>query len=574
MLVTCIPAAAFAAAEFERWWLLAALVAVVLVLVAYANGCHRIVQQPLRIAQAEVRAARDRFQWLAENVAEVVMQTNDKGIVQWITPSATARFGRPPQELIGKPFMNFVHPDDWDRVEAMNEQLQMGTAFETDVRLRIGDDGYRWFSLVMRPMFDARGTVSGRVGGWRDIQHEVQAREAVEAERRRLQATLEGLLNPHVFGRPVRDESGQVVDFVYADANPAACSAIGIDRDQFVGRRMLELHPAVETTGLLKMFAHTMDTGRPTAVDAFPFPYAAGVVRWIDIRAMRVDERVGFTWRDVTEQHESAKKLAASEEQFRLLAENSSDVVMRVGKEGQMLWVSPSVTAMLGWPADELIGRQAGELCDSDEERLRFVRELEQVLAGRSIMVRTKMRAKEGILHWVEVHAGPYRNAAGRIDGIVASLCIVDADVEAERILDRRARTDELTALLNRKELLERIATRDARTGQGIAVLWCDIDRFKSINDTYGHAAGDAVLQALADRIRGCLRTTDDLGARIGGDELMVVLHGVRDLQDALNVAEKLRCQATEPVPTPAGPITTTLSIGVTLAQPDESTDT
>jgi diguanylate cyclase (GGDEF)-like protein len=121
--------------------------------------------------------------------------------------------------------------------------------------------------------------------------------------------------------------------------------------------------------------------------------------------------------------------------------------------------------------------------------------------------------------------------------------------------------------------VIERIETLNKHDGRRIAVLWCDIDRFKVVNDTYGHAAGDTVLKTLADRIRGGLRSTEDIGARIGGDELLVLLNGVRDLQDAVDVAEKLRRSAAEPIPTAAGPISITLSIGVTLADPEESTD-
>jgi diguanylate cyclase (GGDEF)-like protein len=74
-------------------------------------------------------------------------------------------------------------------------------------------------------------------------------------------------------------------------------------------------------------------------------------------------------------------------------------------------------------------------------------------------------------------------------------------------------------------------------------------------------------------RLREVLRTSDDLAARIGGDELLVALHGVRDMNDAVSIAEKLRVAASQPITTPSGPVSTTLSIGVTLAKPDESTD-
>jgi diguanylate cyclase (GGDEF)-like protein len=152
----------------------------------------------------------------------------------------------------------------------------------------------------------------------------------------------------------------------------------------------------------------------------------------------------------------------------------------------------------------------------------------------------------------------------------------VDDQVAVEQQLEHRARTDELTQLLDRKEVLSRIQTlngQSRRTGHELAVLFCDIDRFKEINDTHGHAAGDEVLRAMAERLHQTLRTSDDLAARIGGDELLVVLHGVQDLSNAVEIAEKLRAAAAEPVAIPGGYVHATLSIGATLAHKGESTD-
>lgn len=400
-----------------------------------------------------------------------------------------------------------------------------------------------------------------------------KATAAWEAERRRLNATLEGLFDPHVILQPVRDETGQIRDFIFLDGNPAACGWIGLDRDHLTGSHLLRVYPTAEASGLLKILADIADTGHPATVDGFQFPLATAAPRWIDIRAVRDDQRISFTWRDVTDRDAVSKKLAASEEQFRLLAENSSDVVVRVDQEGTIIWVSPSVTPVLGWSQEDWIGHIATDFFSSSADRERFLHEQQKALLGQSIQVRTQMQAKGGAIHWVEIHAGPYRTEEGRIDGIAASFRLVDAEVASQRILERRARTDELTGLLNRKEAFERIECLAPRAGRTDAVLWCDIDRFKVVNDTYGHAAGDAVLEALADRIRACLRSADDLGARLGGDELMVFLHGVRDLEDASDIAEKLRSRAAEPIQTAAGPINVTLSIGVTLAHRDESTD-
>lgn len=563
-----------ASLNWDHWWPVAIALATALLPTGYLAYRHAVVWQRLSRATTALNAARERFQWLAENVSDVVMQLNNAGVVQWITPSVAARIGRPQEEIVGKPFITLVHPDDRGRIEALDHQLQRCPFAEIIVRLSISDGGYRWFSIAMHPMFDASGAIVGRIGGAHDIQREVQARDSAEAERRRLNATLETLFDPHVVVRPVRDDTGLIVDFIFDDANPAACGWIGIDRDTIKGSPLLQVYPSVETSGLLKILADTADTGRPAMVDAFAFPLGAAGHRWIDIRAVRIDERVSFTWRDVTDHNAVTRKLVASEEQFRLLAENSSDVVVRVGTDGTIMWVSPAVTRVLGWAQEDWIGRMTTDFFSGSADRKRFLDEQQKALMGQSILLRTQMQAKGGAIHWVEIHAGPYRTDEGTINGIAASFRLVDAEVSSQRILERRARTDELTRLLNRKEVIDRIESLNKHDGRTIAVLWCDIDRFKVVNDTYGHAAGDTVLKALADRIRGCLRSPDDIGARIGGDEMLILLNGVRDLQEAVDVAEKLRRSATDPIPTADAPITITLSIGVTLAHPDEGTDT
>jgi diguanylate cyclase (GGDEF)-like protein/PAS domain S-box-containing protein len=318
------------------------------------------------------------------------------------------------------------------------------------------------------------------------------------------------------------------------------------------------------------------ESGEPLVVNNYAFALEIyGQERRFDIRAVRIDDELVWTWRDVTERHLAAKRLAASEERYRLLAENSSDVVVRI-RRGTIQWISPSVTPTFGYSVDECIGRLATDFLEEDD-RTTCGGYMKQLEAGQHVRVRKIVRARNGNRHWIETHASPYLDATGRMDGFVATSRIVDAQVAAEQQLEHRARTDELTELLNRKEVLSRIETLGAqsrRTGQQLAVLFCDLDRFKNITDTHGHAVGDEVLRTMARRLRETLRTSDDLAARVGGDELLVVLHGVQDTENAAAVAEKLRTAAMEPISTTDGPVVVTLSIGVTLAQPDESTDT
>jgi diguanylate cyclase (GGDEF)-like protein/PAS domain S-box-containing protein len=527
------------------------------------------------LARETIARREQEYRLLAENASDVVFRCSQAGIIEWITPSVTARVGWTPEQLVGSRFADLVHPDDTDRLAAAQVGLTDGIRFEIELRIRIRTDGYHWFSVSMRPALDDNGTVTHLVGGWRDIQSMVQARTALELERARLRATLDSLLDPHVMLETVRDDQGHIIDFLYTDANEAACEYNHLDRTQLVGRRVLELLPAHTSTGLLDMYRQALESDQPLVLNDFVYPHEIlAEERRYDIRAVRVGDALSFTWRDVTDRYQMARQLAASEEHYRLLTENSYDTAIRVGDDGTVLWVSPSLQALLGWEPAEWIGQPMTRfVAPASAESLQA--NLGRVVAGEPVIARYEMLAKDGRDHWAESRAMPYFDAQGHRHGITAAFHLIDEQVVMEQQLERRARTDELTSLLNRKEVFERLEAlggRHPRTGHSIAVLFCDIDKFKTINDTHGHAAGDEVLRVMADRIRHCLRSTDDLGARVGGDELLVVLHGVQDLDNAVAIAEKLRLSAAEPITISGSTVRATVSIGVTLIAPGETT--
>jgi diguanylate cyclase (GGDEF)-like protein/PAS domain S-box-containing protein len=386
---------------------------------------------------------------------------------------------------------------------------------------------------------------------------------------------LDSLLDPVLLLEPLRDGTGKIADFTISEANLTAGEYYNLDRDDIIGKRLLRLLPKDNASALLAMARDAHDSGEPLVVNDFAFALEIyGHERRFDIRAVRIDDRLMWTWRDVTERFLAAKRLAASEERYRLLAENSSDVVARI-RHGTIVWISPSVASTFGWALDECTGRRVEDFVEPGDREL-CAESIARIDAGQTVLGRHRIIAKNGTRHWIETHASPYLDANGKPDGFVATSRIVDTQVAAEQELEHRVRTDELTQLLSRKEVLHRIEVLNGqhrRTGEELAVLFCDIDHFKNINDTHGHAAGDEVLRVMADRLRETLRSSDDLAARLGGDELLIVLHGVQDLANALALAEKLRAAAAAPIPTPAGPVHSTLSIGVTLARPGETTD-
>jgi diguanylate cyclase (GGDEF)-like protein/PAS domain S-box-containing protein len=537
---------------------------------------RKAAEEKLRERERELEAANEHYRLLLENSTDVVVHTDNDGAIQWVTPSLTGLLGWTPEEVQRRNYRDLVHADDLALVAPLHGDVRQGAPGQVDIRLKTRLGGYHWVSMRISPIRDRRGRVVGRVAGIRDIQQEVTAREAIDAERRRLKATIDSMLDAHVVLRPIRGSYGKVVDFMVADANHAACVGTNLTREHMVGRRLIEVLPGLASGELPSKFAETLDNGNPLVLNDQLYPGTDGRGEsHFDLRAVKIGESVSLTWRDVTERYRAARQLAQSEEHYRLLSLNAYDTVIRVNDAGIMTWVSPSIRSILGHEPEDLVGRRVAEFLAAEMTQ-QAVGTMQRLADEDLVIERFRVRSKAGQLHWAESFARPYINARGERDGIVVSFHLIDQQVAAELELERRARTDELTRLLNRREVLERLEGLrglTARTGQRLAVLFVDFDRFKAINDTHGHAAGDAVLRTTADRLRACLRSSDDLGARVGGDELMIVLRGVHGLADAVAVAEKLRQSAAEPVVVRGVPIEATVSIGVTLARPNESTD-
>lgn len=468
-------------------------------------------------------------------------------------------------------------PAPSDGLDAPSHWLWLAVSFLPDIVLLV------CAAWLWRTMVRTRHEATLRLAVESRGPEAVAARQAAEpsggsgdrvftAEPLRLRAILDGMLDPLALLEPVRDDARHVVDFVLVDLNPAACGWFRADRDRLVGTRIRESVHGFESSGLLRGFATLMETGLPLVLDAFPLLMHGASLRRLDVRGMRGEGWISVVWRDVTERHDTLRRLADSEEQFRLLAENSTDVILRLDTNDTILWVSPSVTPVLGWTPAEGVGHDGKEFLATAENREQYAHDKAHVLAGHDAVSRVQVRTRSGDVHWMQFHSFPYRTSAGLVSGMVATLRVIDEQVCVERELEHRANVDVQTGLFTRRALLERLATV-VGSEPALGLLWCDIDGFKGINDDFGHAAGDAVLAAIGERIRGSLRSADDIGGRISGDELIVVIRPGGLLDDAVVFAESLRCRAAEPIPAGDHVIRVTISIGVTLAGPGEDVD-
>lgn len=251
---------------------------------------------------------------------------------------------------------------------------------------------------------------------------------------------------------------------------------------------------------------------------------------------------------DVTAEREARAELDRARAFRDAVLTASPDVATVVDVDtGNLTWASRSLRSLIGIPTtDDAEGRRdSNSTVDGAEdssdiavlpEDLDIVaaadRDAASLADGESLTIQYRVRGPGGETRWLSRRTTPFRRTpSGEVLQVLSVLREVTDVVEAERALERAALQDPLTGLPNRMLLLDRIGSaidRGARTGTAAVVMFCDLDGFKDVNDSGGHAAGDAVLVEVARRLRAILRT-DDFIARVGGDEFVLVLDAQMD---------------------------------------------
>ena len=240
-----------------------------------------------------------------------------------------------------------------------------------------------------------------------------------------------------------------------------------------------------------------------------------------------------------------AAALIAKEADFRLLAEQSGDMVMRIAVDGRILYTSPSSARVLGWAPNELVDTSA--LAGINPADLARVEEtISALMNGEAeearITYRTRHREKGEV--WIETALRVARSVqSGDINGVVAISRDMTERKDLEDKLAALASSDGLTALANRRHFDERLEAewdRARREGTPLSLLLMDVDHFKSFNDQYGHQAGDACLRSVAGVLAEQARRPADLAARYGGEEFALLLPNT-DTGGCEQVGERIR---------------------------------
>jgi len=467
-----------------------------------------------------------------------------------------------------------LRPEEWATAralasgEAVVDQVVEIERFDAERRTVIGST---------TPLRSPVGALLGWVGVNSDITELVEARRQAQRETLFVRATLDAMQSALIVVSSVRDASGLVIDFVYSEANKRALEFFRASRHDIVGHRMLEVHPALRDTGLFGRYVAALEQRKPLVMDAWAQPRSVegGRIHYHAIHAEPFEDGLVVVWTDVTDQRTQSEALRESEERFRLAMQKSAVGMCIVSPDGHFLEVNPALC--------EILNRSEAELTASTWQTLTHPEDLDvdtdlvrQVLDGTidSYRLLKRFLSPGGEVIWGDLSVACVRDESGKTRHFISQILDLTQRVRMEHELERRTRFDELTGLLNWREaqsIVDGGKWEERQGSETYAVLFCDVDDFKAVNERVGHLVADEILREVSRRIRSCLRK-EDLAARYGGDEMMVVLPGVHDLKEASAIAEKIRAAAAEPLCLEQGgpAARVTLSVGIALALPDE----
>lgn len=351
-------------------------------------------------------------------------------------------------------------------------------------------------------------------------------------------------------------------------ANPAACTYYG-----YTLERLQQMH--LSDLNQLSHAEMTAELDRASAEDRhrleFRHRLADGQVRDVASYCSLIDfsgrQLLYSIVHDITERKRAQRELR----KLSLAAEQSPAVVVITDLNGNIEYVNPKFTAATGYTREEVLGKNP-RILQSGKTMPAVYNDLwTTLLAGQEWHGELLNQRKDGTLFWEQSSISPLRDEDGKISHYICVKEDITSHKNHERQLEYQATHDHLTGLGNRILLKDRLAQaiRHAKRSKKIvAVLLLDLDRFKMVNDSLGHATGDQLLCQVTQRLTGAVRESDTV-ARFGGDEFVVLLTDLNNSEDVRPIAEKIRAAIAVPYFIAGREITLTSSIGISFYPAD-----
>ncbi len=508
----------------------------------FASALRDITER--KQAEATLQASETRFRRMADSSPIMIWITDAEGEPTFVNQSWLDFTGLDPaQTMTHEDWISTIHPDDRKTgFAAYYQNTEVQLAITTEYRLRSANGDWRWILDKGTPLYDESGVFTGYIGSAVDITERKQAQQMLQDKERMLS---ESQRIAHIGSWSVELATGCIIwsDEMY--------QIYGVTPQTFEPsvKTFLDLiHP--DDRVAMKRWLSDCRTGKETQELDFRIRLPDGTVRFIrGSGGLQYDDMnrplrmVGST-QDITE-----RKRIELDQRIAATAFESQEAMVITDTESVILRVNKAFTESTGYTEQEAVGQKISLLKSGRHDAAFYAAMWQSILSVGAWQGEIWDRRKNGEIYpkWLSI------TAVKGNDGVVTHYVGTHTDITerkaAEEQITQLAFYDPLTRLPNRRLLQERLKhgiNVERREGKQLALLMLDLDRFKAVNDSLGHLAGDELLKQVALRITARLRDVD-MVARLGGDEFVVLLEDITQPEDAARVAEEIIIDLSKP---------------------------
>lgn len=533
---------------------------------------HALERNKMLLELEKKTEEAEKLALVASRTENAVVITDAQGYVEWVNESFTRLTGYSLGEAKGKKPGHLLQGEGSDpaTVAAIRQAIQNGEAFNCELLNYTKDKTPYWVRINAQPVYDDAGRLEQFIAIETDVTESRRAQDLLREAEAQQRATLRAIPD-YMF---VMDKQG---NYLRAEAPSHATLPLNL-----VGKNLSEVpylsKELVEQTRLV--IDKALSSGQMQSYE-YMITNTTGQAIFYEGRVVPLDrERVLILSRDISQRKSDELALRESEERYSLAAQGANDGLWDWDISSGKVYFSPRWKTMFGYTLEE-VGDTPGEWLRRihPEDLDRVQEEIDLHLQGKtpSFESEHRIRHSDNSYRWVLSRAVAVRGEDGKATRMTGWMTDSSSRVAAY---------DALTNLPNRKLFTDRLQRAINRTKQEVfyqfAVLYIDLDGFKFVNDTLGHAAGDALLMETSQRLEQSLRQSDtvarfdlelnptersrDTVARFGGDEFAILLDGFRDIEDVVIVAKRIQEAIATPFQLEGQSVFSSASIGIALS--------
>lgn len=523
-------------------------------------GDRRFHKVQWRAAKAR-RPERDQYFVFFNISTDLMCIADPHGCFKKINPACSQTLGYAEEDLLAKPFIEFVHPDDRQNTQdEMARQVQRGFSLKFENRYRCKDGSFRWLSWTAN--YDKNDGLTYATA--RDVTERKDAEDTLRASEENL-ATREREFRTLAENSPdniARYDCNAHTLYV----NPAFAHTLGLTPASLMGKTPLEAVPGKLFAAYQRALLRVGATGESAGIEQIiPVEGERPRVHSFSIVAEKGQDGVPI---DVLAVGRDISTMKWAEENLRITASvfsSSQEGIAITDADRNITDVNPAFTKITGYSREEVIGRNPSMLSSGRHDKAFYAAMWETLAREKSWRGEIWDRRKSGEVFAELLSITAICDNDGTVQRYVGVFSDINYLKTHEAELNQFANYDVLTGVPNRRLLVDRMAqaiARAKRVGKMLSVCMLDLDGFKQVNDQYGHEAGDQLLLEVSRRLQGVLRAEDTL-ARLGGDEFVMLFNDLDSVAECQQILDRIVDIIAIPITIDGHVLTISASIGV-----------